>query len=470
MIKSITAKDLIWGYGAQILNIGAGLILLPVVLKYLPSNDIGLWFVFITLASLSQLLELGFIPTLARNVAYIYSGAQTLARTGLVVSQASSDGVNLKLLAELEGSAKEVSRVIALVAAVVLLGGGGLYVDSLLESTQSRSASIVAWVLFSTGYIVNFYFGYYNGLIQGRGDITRANKVVILHRGVFIALGIFSVIAGYGLIGLGLSSLVASILGRYAAVYYYYKGRVVNVPNGVKTSSKRKRELIQILWHNSSRLGLVQVGAFLIQRANVLIASSFLGLSMAANYGLTVTLLMTIFNVAMVFSNISSPHFSSLHHSGNTKSVAGYLGQVVLLSWAVFLVGFIGLAMFGRDLFLFIGSGSSLIPPLEFFLLGLIVLLELNHSVAATYITTKNTVPFVASSLLSGGAIFLSGLLSVQYFGVLGLVMSQGIVQLAYNNWKWPKEALMDFSGPKEIFVEGFNNLSLTIRGISNRP
>jgi hypothetical protein len=49
----------------------------------------------------------------------------------------------------------------------------------------------------------------------------------------------------------------------------------------------------------------------------------------------------------------------------------------------------------------------------------------------------------VRAALLSGFGIVIVSitLVTVLHFGVWGLVLSQGIVQLAYNNWKWPIDA-----------------------------
>ena len=37
----ITKKDVLWGYIAQFFNIGAGILLLPVILKLLPADILG---------------------------------------------------------------------------------------------------------------------------------------------------------------------------------------------------------------------------------------------------------------------------------------------------------------------------------------------------------------------------------------------------------------------------------------------
>jgi hypothetical protein len=51
-----------------------------------------------------------------------------------------------------------------------------------------------------------------------------------------------------------------------------------------------------------------------------------------------------------------------------------------------------------------------------------------------------NTVPFVKASIISGIAIVVVSILSIKltHLGIIALILSQGIVQLAYNNWYWP--------------------------------
>lgn len=69
MAKAVTRADLLRGHAAQALNVGAGLLLLPVILRNMSSEDTSLCFVFVALAGFAQVLEFGFLPTLTRNAA-----------------------------------------------------------------------------------------------------------------------------------------------------------------------------------------------------------------------------------------------------------------------------------------------------------------------------------------------------------------------------------------------------------------
>ena len=79
----ITRKDVLWNYGATFLKIAVSVLLLPFVLKMLPSETVGVWSVFMTITAFSTMLDFGFGPTFSRNVSYIYSGVKALKQKDL---------------------------------------------------------------------------------------------------------------------------------------------------------------------------------------------------------------------------------------------------------------------------------------------------------------------------------------------------------------------------------------------------
>lgn len=456
---SRTRSDLFWGYAAQGLNIGAGFLLLPLLARHLTADDVGLWFVFVTLASLAQLLEFGFQPTLARNVAYVYSGAEELSRAGLPTRMSPNAALSVPLLADVLNAARRIYRYVACAAVVVLFGAGSWYVWTLITPAQNLRACLVAWCMFATGYVLNFYFGYLNGLLQGRGDVSIANKVVVASRCIFLVLGWLGLLIGWGLPALGLASLLSALAGRWLA----WRGLHSSAHPEMRQLPhvKPRNSLVPLLWHNASRMGSVQLGAFLIQRASVLLASSFLGLAAAASYGMTMTILMTLTTVGMVVIQITVPRLSALQAQGDQQDeLAQKYGEVLILSWGVYVVCALALYFIAPPLLSAMGANTGLLPPALLALACVIFALELNHSIAATYLTTANNVPFVAAALVSGICIVVMGALLVRPMGVVGLLIAQGSVQLAYNNWKWPLEALRHLNRPlTAVLRTGWNGL-----------
>lgn len=445
-------RDVAWGYLAQTLNIGSGLLLLPAVLHYLPTEDVGLWFVFITLTSLAQLLEFGFQPTIARNTAYVFAGARSLTQRGLPTEVRADVEVDDGLLADLVTASRVIYRGVAAAGGVVLLVGGSLYVMSIATPEQHLPTVLGAWALFAGGYVINFYYGYVNGLMQGRGNVVAANQVVIITRASMLLGGLVAVAGGGGLLGLGAATFLACIFGRVVALRFFLR------ENMVRTSARTPdtRGTLKLLWHNASRLGVVQIGAFLIQRANILIASSFLGVGAAASFGMTVTLMMTLSGVAAVILQVRMPRLAAAQASHNLPALRALFGEIIVVAWTVFLAGAVVLVLGGEWLLRLVGSKTTLLSPPLLALFALVILLELNHSLAASYLTTRNQVPFLRAGLFSGLIICVLSVLLVKRFDVIGLIAAQGLVQLAYNNWKWPREARKDLgAGWRELIVLG---------------
>lgn len=441
MSRQITRGDLLWGYAAQALNLGGGLLLLPVSARYLSPDDLGLWFVFMALASLAQLLELGFQPTLARNASYVYAGARKLSKTGLP-GEASGAQVDLHLLAGLLSAARRIYRAVAGLAVFVMLILGSLYIMTLLTPHQNVARSLFAWVTFSMGAVISFYFGYINGILQGRGDVTHSSKVTALTRGSLVVFSIAALLMGYGLLGLGIASLISATVGRISAHYYFTLDPLIARSAEEIGSAESRKEILHTLWYNAGRLGVVQIGAFLIQRGNVLIAASFVGLAASGSYGITVTVLMALSGMASVVCQLQLPHLAALQAAHNRKAAAAVLGETYLMSWLFFLAGLAVVVIAGNELLTAIGSKNHLLSKPLCLMLGLILLLEMTHSIAASYLTTLNHVPFVGAALLSGIGVSLMTLVLIKPFGIAGLIAAQGMVQLIYNNWKWPLEAV----------------------------
>lgn len=439
MIRPATNVDLLLGYLAQIVNIGAGLITLPFILRYLSPEDVGLWLVFSALAGLAQLLEFGFQPTLIRNISYVYAGSQTLTAHG-IPSLAPFKELNISLLLDLIDAGRTIYQSIALFASALLLIGGTIYIYTLLTPLQSASSAFFAWILFASGQIATAYFGYYGAILQGRGDITQANKVTLITRGMFVILVVGLVESGLALIGVGLASLVASILGRWVAMRYVYSAEHLQHAI-VKKWKGNGRNLIKTLWHNASRQGVVNIGAFLIQRGNLFIASSFLGLAATASYGITSMILTVLGTLSTVIFQVQIPHMNAMQAKGDLKSLKAAYGEVILVSWLTFIIGFALLGLIGNTLLDAIGSKTHLLPIQLLLTYSAITLLEINHTIAATYLTTMNRIPFVRAALWSGLAILLLSAVLVSHLGILSLIMAQGLVQLVYNNWRWPYEA-----------------------------
>ena len=175
----ITKKDVLWGYIAQFFNIGAGILLLPVILKLLPADILGVWYIFLTISSLVQMIDFGFQPTFTRNVAYVFSGAVKLQAKGLDKGQTHLDHPNYPLLKNMISVMKRFYGGISLLVIFLLLTAGSWYIDDRTDHIAANEEIMISWFIYTTSTVLNLYYSYYNALLVGRGLVKENNQLII---------------------------------------------------------------------------------------------------------------------------------------------------------------------------------------------------------------------------------------------------------------------------------------------------
>ena len=129
----IGRKDLVWSYLGYFLQICSNVILLPLILANITSTELGLWYTFTSVGILVNLLDMGFSPTLTRNITYAWSGAKDIQKEGAEISSDNSEP-NYLLLNNILYACKKINMTISLMAILVLLFAGTPYIIYVIRS------------------------------------------------------------------------------------------------------------------------------------------------------------------------------------------------------------------------------------------------------------------------------------------------------------------------------------------------
>lgn len=135
-------KDIIWNYLGIFFSLGSQVIWLPVLIHYLPPDILGLWYVFVSIGGMVELLDSGFTPTLSHCMTYAWSGAMDLKKQGVVFSGERS-GPNYALVYGILSTCRVLYFGIACVATLVMVGAGTLYV-------QRIASAYLSWQVYAT--------------------------------------------------------------------------------------------------------------------------------------------------------------------------------------------------------------------------------------------------------------------------------------------------------------------------------
>lgn len=429
-------RDLAWGVVSQALQYGSALLVLPLLVTRLPSAQVGLWFIFMAIQSMVTILDFGFAPTFSRNFAFVFAGVQQLQAEGVAGEKGA---LNPALLASVLRASRLLYAGIAAAVGLVLAIPGTLYLHHLLQANPGLTGVWAAWALFSVAISINLYFLWYTPLLLGSGLIRQEYKVGIINRGSFALLASLALLMGGSLIHVSGAYLAGVLASRIYAGWA--AGPCIARAQGMAASLGDTLATVKIIWHTSYRSGVVSLGSFLITRFSVFVITSFYGLVASAQYSVSIQ----VFSVVMALSQVGLitflPRFSTLRVTGDRAAIKHLFLRVNLSVWVLFAFGALLAILFGNPLLEKIHARTLMLDRPLLILLAAIWLLEANHATSAALIATGNTIPFMRAAVVSGVAIAV-GATTVGWlgYGVGAVILVQGAVQIAYNNWKWPTQ------------------------------
>lgn len=448
-VEHIGKKEILWSYAGTFFMIGAGVILLPFILSNMPDETVGIWSIFQTITFLVLLLDFGFRPSFARNISYIFSGVKTLQKEGVAHADADAE-VDYGLLKGSLVAMRRFYRYMALAVLVLLATAGTAYFYFILQKySGDKQDALIAWILLILINCYNLYTFYYDALLTGKGYIKRSQQINMLGQAIYIALAIGLIYAGFGLTAIVASQLVATIIRRVLSYHVFFakelKAHLALAP------VKEPKEILSAITPNAVKVGLTQLGGFLVNKSALLIGSAFLTLDQIASYGITMQVMDILARCAMVLYIAYMPRLAQCRANNDIVQLRKYYVWCTASFIAIFAAGGGIWLILGDPLLRLIGSQTLFLPTPLLGLALVIALLEHNHAVSAGFIMADNKIPFFIPSLASGAAtvLLLWIFLDPLHMGLWGLIMAPGIAQLAYQNWKWPSVIIRELWGKK---------------------
>ncbi|KIO68305.1 hypothetical protein B4065_1654 [Caldibacillus thermoamylovorans] len=440
----ITKRDIIWGYLGTILRLAINVILLPIVYSFLTSDELGIWAIYISVAGIVNLLDFGFTPTLSRNIAYSWSGANELKKQSVNFVNKKS-GPNIELFTNVLKVSQKIYLLISLVAVIILLSIGTVYINYVARNFTGDYLWI-SWLIFILALFLNIYMGYYASFLKGVGAIYEFNKATVISKVFQILITIILLILGFGLIGVTFAYLINGFLYRFLCRRYFYKyediGHLLKKYNFDNKYNEVKK-YFSIIFHNAWREGVVSVSSYLTTQASTIMCSLFLTVSETGIYSISLQIVTVIQNVSSVLYTVYQPSMQEAYIKNNKDKSKRLMATAMLLYTILFMIGSILISTIGVYLLELIKPTSN-ISSLFTLIMCIYIFLLQHHQLYASYISNTNRLPYVRAFILSGIATIIIEYLLLKYtnIGVWSLLIGPIIVQLCYNNWKWPKFVL----------------------------
>lgn len=432
-------EDFVWSYAAYSLSIGSNILILPFILYFLSPNEVGLWFTFLSIAMLANLVDFGFSPSILRNTSYIWSGAKELKKKG-ISNYVDKGKPNFILLDQMINTARIIYLAIATIALIFVLTLGSLFIIEITEGYNIEN-KLFSWFVFVIGIFLNIAFNFWTPLLKGIGEIKKSQKALVLSKITFIIISIILLNMSYGLLGIAISYTISGFILRFFSRNYFLSFlKNFDFKPSQKTLSGIDTHFINKIFYNAWRLGVVSLGAFAILQSNTLICSYYFGLEYTASYGLVIQIFAVIAALANTPYQTYLPEFNQLLSFNNYNDAKKIIIKSAKLNWIIFIFFSFLVILFLPFISAYLMQSKFYITQKMLIFMSIYLLLENNHSLFSGFIAAENKIPFMKAGVLSGIGVVSLSLIFIYFteLGIWSLLISPALVQLVYNNWKWP--------------------------------
>ena len=173
---------------AQLLQHGASIIILPIIIFKFSPEAIGLWYILVSFQSAIFLLDMGFTSSFSRAIAQAFSGVTRLQISGWKDNNINTP--NYSLIKKIIQRMKTAYFALSIFSFFILFFGGLQYFSSieLIEFTNKQIRIIC--LISALSICVQFGGQWMNAALIGAGLTYLSQISVVISRISFLLLGL----------------------------------------------------------------------------------------------------------------------------------------------------------------------------------------------------------------------------------------------------------------------------------------
>ena len=424
MLLKLNRSDVVLSYLSQLLNYGSSILVLPLILSSVSTEELGIWYLFSSFGALIRLLDLGVGQTILRQTSYLVSGSNQFSIEGVKLNRNNERKENSISILYIAARQRYKRLTIYVFVAIVSLS---LYVH------LKYSDYLFQWCIYGITSLFLFNNSFLVKIVEGKSNYSMTQSALLISKIFFLVLVYFLVQYFGALDALILSYLVSNF------IYIVYIRISFFRSNSVDTSQPVDNDLMSVISVHSRRFLLISSSVYLLNNTPLLLGSIFLDLETVGIIGITLKLFDILKNFSKVYFNINMPKISSMAVNVGLHSTFYKFLKLQVVTIGLYLLGFSILSTLGQLILRFFKEDLSLAPPSFIYLYGLHIFLELIYGNSVTYLSSINIVRHHKASVLTAIMVFVIsyiGLTMTQSYLIIPMALL--LCNTAYNLWKWP--------------------------------
>lgn len=432
-------STLLMGFLSRAVVLGGNIILLPLILRGLSSDEYSIWMIFLTTLSLAILLDCGFASVISRYYTYVLSGCKQLPTGELKLDEVESNckDVDHGLFTLIYKFTNYLYFSLAIFSLAALYFIWELYLYDL--SISKNVEILLPWSVFSLSIIITLYFNKFNAFFFGIKKVESIYKISMISGFSYIIIAIFLLNKDLGLLGLAISKFISSLLYLAFGLYELKISNEYKYLNNNKYLFKDYVDIFKRVQGAARNTAIFTFGSFLLNRSSTFFIAKYLPDKDAASLLLMINLISTVTSVTYIYMNTKTPILNTAVYRGRKEEVVSIQNDIFLKSILFYLISAISLILIGDFLLDLISSNTKLPGTLVSCLVVFVYTFELILAISTNFLMSHNNLSYAKYVAYSGLAFVLISYPLINYFPhAETIILCQLFIQSLYNFWKWP--------------------------------
>ena len=410
--------------------------IIPMASVQLSPADLAFWLSALLLMALSSPADFGVYNTIIRSLPFVISGRNfpeflSSVKTRRDASSLNSDDIQTRIFSLFAFGLKQL---LFPVMVVLLIGAfAGYYIYQGRTGVSGNHTFLLTILFYWLVIPIQTFARFFESMLVGGGHIAVAKQneaITVVLRVIVLAT---MLINAAPIFYLGIIHMVATLAQLF-----------LNIRSSTKTllstfdwrSVKRYLRLFSLkeqsnFTRGQYRFGVNLFSSYIIMNIGPLTVTGMKSDESVSFYLIMVRMFQAVKQVAQVPLVVAVPRLVELRANEKVVELLDLFTKRSLITVMLYMCGLCLSFLYAQYFF-----GNTGIDYFYYLcLFGLVIFLELNHSNHAQLVLSRNVQPFLVPSFL---AAFLSAILMYPMFlkfGIVGVILVQGLVQLVCSNW-----------------------------------
>lgn len=407
-------------------------VVLPLILKNFPAEEISLWYLFSSIITLTGLADLGFKATFSRIIAFAMGGAEDVGiQNNTKISE--SKRPNWVLIEKICSNMNLIYSYLSILLIVVFATLGTWSLKKPIGLLEFEKEAWIAWSIIIVSSVIRFYGTVYQNYLEGLNKIALTRRIESFMSLGAIFTSITVLLMGGSILQLIIAMQIWVVLN---VVRNWYLSRIVE---GGKFKYFKKQAFDKILflkiWKPAWRAGLSGLMSNGLTHLSGILYAQIGAAELVAAYLLALKLITQIKEISMAPFYSKIPYMSRLRVEGNLMKLREVAQKGMFLGHVVFVLGVIAISLFSGKLMALINSNVDFVSN-DFWLLLAVAFFVHRYGAMhmQLYLTTNHVISHIADGV-SGIIFSITAFLLIDQFNIYAIPIGMLAGYLGFYAW-----------------------------------